>query len=150
MVREAEKQFLTSLQRCRMVETFAYLGKCYRRLDQPLSTVEHLKQGLEHFQNDPTLLAWLARIYEVFTCCTQSVVQSGLTKDIGDTERSVAYYRQLLKQDASNVEGIACLGAHFFYESRPEIALKFYRHFVGGISRIIQQTIGTDESFKWE
>jgi len=48
-------------------------------------------------------------------------------KDIGDTERSLLYYKLLLRQDASNVEGIACLGAHIFYEGRPEIALKFYR-----------------------
>lgn len=111
MVREAEKQFIASLQHCKQVETYAYLGKCYRRLDQPLSSVEHLKQGLEHFPNDPTLMTGLARIYE----------------DIGDTERSVSYYKLLLKQDASNVEGIACLGAHYFYEGRTEIALKFYR-----------------------
>jgi tetratricopeptide repeat protein 8 len=65
MIREAEKQFQASIQRCRMAETYAFLGKCARRLDQPLSTVEHLKKGLEHFPNDPTLLTGLARIYEV-------------------------------------------------------------------------------------
>ncbi|KAL3079588.1 hypothetical protein niasHS_005573 [Heterodera schachtii] len=124
MVREAEKQFSASLQTCRMVETYAYLAKCYRRLDQPLSTVEHLKAGLEHFPGDPTLITWLARIYE----------------DIGDTERSVAYYKLLLKQDANNVEGIACLGAHFFYEGRPEIALKFYR-------RILQMGVNSAELY---
>lgn len=43
MVREAEKQFASSLKNCRLVETFAYLAKCYRRLDQPLSAV------LSHF-----------------------------------------------------------------------------------------------------
>uniref|UniRef100_A0A183CE91 TPR_REGION domain-containing protein n=1 Tax=Globodera pallida TaxID=36090 RepID=A0A183CE91_GLOPA len=98
MVREAEKQFSASLRACHMVETYAYLAKCYRRLDQPLST------------------------------------------DIGDTEQSVAYYKLLLKQEANNVEGIACLGAHFFYEGRPEIAMKFYR-------RILQMGVNSAELY---
>uniref|UniRef100_A0A914KLS8 Tetratricopeptide repeat protein 8 n=2 Tax=Meloidogyne TaxID=189290 RepID=A0A914KLS8_MELIC len=98
MIRDAENQFLLSLQRCPMVETFVLLGKCYRRLDQPLSC------------------------------------------DIGDTERSLLYYKLLLRQDASNVEGIACLGAHIFYEGRPEIALKFYR-------RILQMGVNSAELY---
>lgn len=65
MIREAEKQFNLSLKNCKMVETYAYLSKVYRRLDQPLSSIEHLKQGLEVFPNDPTLLTFLARLYEV-------------------------------------------------------------------------------------
>lgn len=66
MIREAEKQFNASLSNCKMVETFAYLSKVYRRLDQPLSSIEHLQQGLKVFPNNPTLLTFLARIYEVF------------------------------------------------------------------------------------
>uniref|UniRef100_A0A1I8BRH5 TPR_REGION domain-containing protein n=1 Tax=Meloidogyne hapla TaxID=6305 RepID=A0A1I8BRH5_MELHA len=81
MIRDAENQFLLSLQRCPMVET-----------------------------------------------------------DIGDTERSLLYYKLLLRQDASNVEGIACLGAHIFYEGRPEIALKFYR-------RILQMGVNSAELY---
>ncbi|CAK5120440.1 unnamed protein product [Meloidogyne enterolobii] len=64
MIRDAENQFLLSLQRCPMVETFVLLGKCYRRLDQPLSCVERLRNGLEQFPNEPTLMTNLARIYE--------------------------------------------------------------------------------------
>ncbi|KAL3081174.1 hypothetical protein niasHT_032489 [Heterodera trifolii] len=119
MVREAEKQFSASLQTCRMVRWRHMLiwPSVTVRLDQPLSTVEHLKAGLEHFPGDPTLIT-----------------------NIGDTERSVAYYKLLLKQDANNVEGIACLGAHFFYEGRPEIALKFYR-------RILQMGVNSAELY---
>jgi tetratricopeptide repeat protein 8 len=46
----------------------------------------------------------------------------------------------LLKEEASNVEAIACLGAHFFYEGRPEIALKFYR-------RILQMGVQNAELY---
>lgn len=34
---------------------------------------------------------------------------------------------QVLAFDASNVEAIACLGAHYFYSDQPEIAIRFYR-----------------------
>jgi tetratricopeptide repeat protein 8 len=70
-----------------------------------------LQSGLTHFPNDVTLLTALARIHE----------------EIGDTEKSVSVYKQVLRQDASNVEGIACLGAQFFYDGAPEVAMKFYR-----------------------
>lgn len=46
----------------------------------------------------------------------------------------------MLKQDASNVEGIACLGAHFFYDGTPEIAMKFYR-------RILQMGVNKTELY---
>lgn len=94
-----------------MVETYAYLAKVYKRLDQPLSAVDHLQQGLSWFTNDTTLLTWLARIFE----------------EIGDSSKSVEFYKLLLKQDSSSVEAIACMGTNYFYNSLPEIALKFYR-----------------------
>jgi tetratricopeptide repeat protein 8 len=47
---------------------------------------------------------------------------------------------QVLQQDASNVEGIACLGAHFFYDGTPEVAMKFYR-------RILQMGVNKTELY---
>ena len=29
--------------------------------------------------------------------------------------------------DASNVEAIACLAAHYFYNDQPEVALRYFR-----------------------
>ena len=42
-------------------------------------------------------------------------------------ERSVHEYKEVLKQDSSNVEAVACIGTYHFYNDQPEIALRFYR-----------------------
>ena len=34
---------------------------------------------------------------------------------------------KVLVLDASNIESIACLGAHFFYAEQPEISIRYYR-----------------------
>ena len=86
--------------------------------------LDHLTNGLEQFPSDTTLLIALSRIYE----------------DIGDVENSVATYKQVLKMDASNIEAIACLGAYFFYDGTPEIAVKFYR-------RILQMGVNTADLY---
>lgn len=40
------------------------------------------------------------------------------------------YYKEVLKQDNTHVEAIACIGSNHFYTDQPEIALRFYRwHF---------------------
>lgn len=65
MLRDAEKQFLSSLRHVKLVETYAYLSKVYIRLDQPLSAIDYYKTGLELFPYDVTLTTGLARIYEV-------------------------------------------------------------------------------------
>ncbi len=40
---------------------------------------------------------------------------------------SVKLYKDVLLQDASNIEAIACIGMHHFYTDQPEVALRFYR-----------------------
>lgn len=44
------------------------------------------------------------------------------------------YYKDVLKQDNTHVEAIACIGSNHFYSDQPEIALRFYRylHLWGG------------------
>lgn len=37
------------------------------------------------------------------------------------------YYKEVLKQDNTHVEAIACIGSNHFYTDQPEIALRFYR-----------------------
>lgn len=37
------------------------------------------------------------------------------------------YYKDVLKQDNTHVEAIACIGSNHFYTDQPEIALRFYR-----------------------
>jgi tetratricopeptide repeat protein 8 len=40
---------------------------------------------------------------------------------------SVKYYREILQEDATNIEAIACIAVNYFYNDQPEVALRFYR-----------------------
>jgi len=65
MYRDADKQLRSAQKHQDMIDIYLYLCKVYVRLDQPLTSVEVCKQGLEKFQGETTLLANIARIYEV-------------------------------------------------------------------------------------
>jgi len=65
MYRDAEQQLKSSLKQQDMVDTYLYLCKVYCRLDQPLTAVDFYKQGLEKFRGETSLMAGIARIYEV-------------------------------------------------------------------------------------
>ena len=62
-----------------------------------------------------SLLTGIARIYE----------------GIGEVEKTVNQYRDVLEMDSTNIEAIACLGTHHFYSDQPEIALRYYRRVKG-------------------
>uniref|UniRef100_A0A4W3GS93 Tetratricopeptide repeat domain 8 n=1 Tax=Callorhinchus milii TaxID=7868 RepID=A0A4W3GS93_CALMI len=109
--REAEKQFKSALKQQEMVDIFLYLSKVYIRLDQPLTVLVLLKEGLDHFPGEVTLLTGIARIHD----------------EMNDIVSATEYYKDVLKQDNTNVEAIACIGSNHFYSDQPEIALRFYR-----------------------
>uniref|UniRef100_A0A673HXK2 Tetratricopeptide repeat protein 8-like n=1 Tax=Sinocyclocheilus rhinocerous TaxID=307959 RepID=A0A673HXK2_9TELE len=109
--REAEKQFRSALTHQEFVDTYLYLAKVYQRLDQPITALNVFKQGLDHFPAEVTLLTGIARI------------QEEMNNMISATE----YYKEVLKQDNTHVEAIACIGSNHFYTDQPEIALRFYR-----------------------
>lgn len=67
--------------------------------------------GLEAFHNDVTILSELGRLSEA----------------LNDTSSSVKYYRCVVIEDAMNSEAIACIGMYHFYNSQPELALRYYR-----------------------
>lgn len=50
-----------------------------------------------------------------------------LFQQLGELTKSIDYYKEILVQEANNVEAIACVGNHFFYSDQPELAVKFYR-----------------------
>ena len=56
----------------------------------------------DKFPLEPRIVLGLARIYDM----------------INDSEKAVSYFKQALVLDASNVEAIASLGAHFFYNDQ--------------------------------
>lgn len=82
-----------------------------KTLDQPLSAMEICKAGLEKFPNDVSILTELARLHE----------------SLGDVNASIKHYRNVVVEDAMNIEGIACIGLQHFYSNQPEIALRYYR-----------------------
>ncbi|KAL4613162.1 tetratricopeptide repeat protein 8 isoform X1 [Arapaima gigas] len=110
--REAEKQFRSALNQQEVVDSYLYLAKVYQRLDQPITALTLFKQGLDHFPGEVTLLTGIARIHEA---CMNNITSA--------TE----YYKEVLKQDNTHVEAIACIGSNHFYTDQPEIALRFYR-----------------------
>jgi tetratricopeptide repeat protein 8 len=124
MYREAEQQFLSSLKQFETLDTFLLLGKVHVKLDQPLAAIENFKKGLSTFPKDVSLLTGVARIYE----------------GIGEMEKAVDQYRNVLEMDSTNIEAIACLGTHHFYSDQPEIALRYYR-------RLLQMGVYNTEVF---
>ena len=46
---------------------------------------------------------------------------------LNDITRAAKFYKDVLQQDATNVEAIACIGLNHFYGDQPEVALRFYR-----------------------
>ncbi|ELW48711.1 Tetratricopeptide repeat protein 8 [Tupaia chinensis] len=111
MYREAEKQFKSALKQQEMVDTFLYLAKVYISLDQPVTALNLFKQGLDKFPGEVTLLCGIARIYE----------------EMNNISSATEYYKEVLKQDNTHVEAIACIGSNHFYSDQPEVALRFYR-----------------------
>ncbi|XP_041947263.1 tetratricopeptide repeat protein 8 isoform X1 [Alosa sapidissima] len=109
--REAEKQFRSALNHQEMVDTYLYLAKVYQRLDQPITALNLFKQGLDHFPGEATLLTGIARIHE----------------EMNNITSATEYYKDVLKQDNTHVEAIACIGSNHFYTDQSEIALRFYR-----------------------
>uniref|UniRef100_A0A8C9XZL9 Tetratricopeptide repeat domain 8 n=1 Tax=Sander lucioperca TaxID=283035 RepID=A0A8C9XZL9_SANLU len=111
LYREAEKQFRSALNHQEVVDTYLYLAKVYLRLDQPITALNLFKQGLDHFPGEVTLQTGIARIHE----------------EMNNISSATEYYKDVLKQDNTHVEAIACIGSNHFYTDQPEIALRFYR-----------------------
>ncbi|KAK7792364.1 hypothetical protein R5R35_009964 [Gryllus longicercus] len=112
LMRDAEQQFRSALKQHQVVETFLRLARVYVRLDQPLSALDVCKTGLEYFPKEITLTMEIARLFE----------------GLNNIPLSVKYYKELLQEDSTHVEAIACIGMQHFYTDQPEVALRFYRH----------------------
>lgn len=50
-----------------------------------------------------------------------------LPQEMNNITSASEYYKEVLKQDNTHVEAIACIGSNHFYTDQPEIALRFYR-----------------------
>nr|DBA14647.1 TPA: hypothetical protein GDO54_005582 [Pyxicephalus adspersus] len=83
------------------------LGKCYYRLGLFREAENQFKSALSQQDMVDTLLY--------------------LGKEMNNLVSSSEYYKEVLKQDNTHVEAIACIGSSHFYTDQPEIALRFYR-----------------------
>jgi tetratricopeptide repeat protein 8 len=122
LLRDAEKQFRSSLKHQDNIAVMLELGKVYQKLDQPLSALELFEKAVERNPRDHHLLINQARIYDL----------------LNDTGKSVTVYQKVLTLDGGSIEAIACIAASKFYEDQPEIALRMYR-------RLLQMGINTTE-----
>lgn len=50
-----------------------------------------------------------------------------LSQEMNNVSSATEYYKDVLKQDNTHVEALACIGSNHFYTDQPEIALRFYR-----------------------
>ncbi|RNA25447.1 tetratricopeptide repeat 8 [Brachionus plicatilis] len=124
LFREAEKQFISALKQNSPLDVFLYLSKIYVKLDQPLNSINRLKEANQKFPFEVSILQGMARVYEA----------------MGDMGECMKYYREVLQTDSTNVEAIACIATNYFYNDQPEVALKFYR-------RLLQMGVYNSEIF---
>ena len=114
MVKEAERQFLSSLKTQDMVLTHLELAKVSMRRDQALKTIEVYQDGLKSHPFEVHLYTGISRSYEF----------------INDPLNSNKLCKVVLNFDNTNVESIATLASYHFYTNQPEIALRFYRRLI--------------------
>ncbi|KPI86400.1 putative tetratricopeptide repeat protein [Leptomonas seymouri] len=88
------------------------LGKVYLKMDQPLTALELYEAALQSNPVDQ----------HIVLCCAR------LRDELHEPGTAYDLYNQVLHLDNSNIEAIACIGAHLFYEkNQPELALRCYR-----------------------
>lgn len=123
MLRDAEKQFRSSLTAQPMISTYLELVNVYLRLDLPNTALDLLQiEACVRFPLEPRLLLGQARIYD----------------QLNESDKSVDIYRKVLELDASHIEAMACVAAHHFYADQPELAIRLYR-------RLLQQGVNNTE-----
>ncbi|XKL66802.1 hypothetical protein PGB90_010222 [Kerria lacca] len=109
--RDAEKQFKSALKQQPSIQLYLRLARVYIRLDQPITAFDLFTDALKHFPNEVTIMTEMARIFE----------------GLNNLPMSVKYYKEILQEDATNMEAIACIGVHHFYSDQPDIGLRFYQ-----------------------
>lgn len=83
LFKDAEQQLKSSFKQHPSIFTCLLLAKVYIRMDQPQNAINCYMDGLKEFDNEPGLLAGIARVYE----------------GIGDLSKSVLEYKKLLQID---------------------------------------------------
>ena len=111
MFRDSEKHLMASIQVQPTVNAYYLLSQIYIKLDQPGNTISILKRALEKYPKEATFHLALGRVYEL----------------LNDDKQSFSCYKDALSLENNNIEAVACIANHFFYEDSPEISLRFYK-----------------------
>ncbi|KAH8853501.1 Tetratricopeptide repeat protein isoform 2 [Schistosoma japonicum] len=109
--REAESSLNQSLELNPTIESYKFLAFIAVQFDQPGRAIGIYDKGLERFPHDIDLLTGKARIYQ----------------KMNNILKSIALYNEIVQIDDMNIESLASLAMHYFYEDEPEISLKYYR-----------------------
>ncbi|VDP54994.1 unnamed protein product, partial [Schistosoma curassoni] len=113
--REAECSVSHSLELNPSIEAYTLQAFVAIQLDQPGRALGIYDKGLERFPHDIDLLTGKARIYQ----------------KLSNASQSVALYKEISQIDDMNVESLASIAMHYFYEDEPEVSLKYYRQVLG-------------------
>jgi tetratricopeptide repeat protein 8 len=82
---------------------------------------------------EPRLLLGLARLHDM----------------LNDQENAITYYKKVLVLDSSNIESIACLGAHYFYSDQVREVVYFHLLLSSFLSSLRCQFDIIADYFKW-
>ena len=99
MIKDAEKQFISSLKNQQMISTQIELCKVAIRQDQPLRAIELYQNGSKLHTYEPSFIAGVARIYDM----------------LNDPRKAFQLYKQVLTVDNNSVESIASIASYHFY-----------------------------------
>ncbi|CCW62198.1 unnamed protein product [Phytomonas sp. EM1] len=103
--------------------TIMELGKVYKKMNQSLSALELYTNALNENCID----------YEIILCCAR------LHNELNHQDEAYGLFRQVLCIDNNNVEAIACIAAHLFYEKgHPDMSFNLY-------NRLLQMGVNTVE-----
>ena len=112
LLEDAEKQLLSALK---INSTYPnlplQLSLVYTKMDQPLRAVQCLQASSKLNKGEVYFQIYEARVEEL----------------LQHYDRSVTLYKEVLINDNCNFEAIACIGANYFLNNNPEIALSFYK-----------------------
>lgn len=114
LLADAEKHLLSSLKHYKYSNTYLQLSNIYVKMDQPLKAMDILSIGEAANPNENYFTLYKARIFEM----------------LFNFEKSISLYKSVLEKDVCNFESIACIGAHYFYNDHPEVALKYYKRLI--------------------
>lgn len=114
MIKEAERQLISSLKSQDMVCTHLELAKVSIRKDQPAQAIDVYEKGTKVHKYEVHLFQGISRVHEM----------------LNDSIKSNALCKKILIFDNTNMESIATLASYHFYTDQPEVALRFYRRLI--------------------